>query len=72
MTGSTSGLVLGIDAGNTKTIALIADMSGRVRGWGRAGPSNIYVEPARALKALENAVGAARASAGLSTRRWQP
>ncbi len=66
MSGPTSGLVLGIDAGNTKTIALIADTSGRVLGWGRAGPSNIYVEAPRALSALENAVSAARASAGLN------
>lgn len=61
-----NGLVLGIDAGNTKTIALIADTSGRVLGWGRAGPSNIYAELPRALSALEDAVDAARASAGLN------
>lgn len=60
-----SELVLGIDAGNTKTIALIADTSGTVRGWGRAGRSNIYVQPARALAALETAVARARQSAGL-------
>ncbi|CAM3613612.1 N-acetylglucosamine kinase [Deinococcus frigens] len=60
-----SGLVLGIDAGNTKTIALIADMAGQVLGWGRAGRSNIYVQPARALAALETAVTRARQSAGL-------
>ncbi|CAM4033865.1 N-acetylglucosamine kinase [Deinococcus marmoris] len=60
-----SELVLGIDAGNTKTIALIADLSGQVLGWGRAGRSNIYVQPARALAALATAVARARASAGL-------
>ncbi len=60
-----SELVLGIDAGNTKTIALVADLSGQVLGWGRAGRSNIYVQPARALAALETAVARARASAGL-------
>ncbi|ULH17131.1 hypothetical protein MF271_18545 (plasmid) [Deinococcus sp. KNUC1210] len=60
-----STLVLGIDAGNTKTIALIADTSGTVLGWGRAGSSNIYVQQHRALSALEQAVSAARASAGL-------
>ena len=68
-----SGLVLGIDAGNTKTLALIADTSGSVLGFGRAGPSNIYVEPDRALGALEQAVNqAARTSAGLGARRWPP
>ncbi|WP_291430481.1 N-acetylglucosamine kinase [Deinococcus sp.] len=60
-----NGLVLGIDAGNTKTIALIADTSGTVRGWGRAGRSNIYVQPARALAALETAASQARERAGL-------
>ncbi|CAM3186870.1 ATPase BadF/BadG/BcrA/BcrD type domain-containing protein [Deinococcus saxicola] len=60
-----SNLVLGIDAGNTKTIALIADLSGQVLGWGRAGRSNIYVQSARALAALETAVTRARERAGL-------
>lgn len=59
-------LVLGIDAGNTKTIALIADTSGTVRGYGRAGSSNIYVRPEEALQSLENAVETARTSAGLT------
>lgn len=58
-------LVLGIDAGNTKTIALIADTSGTVRGYGRAGPSNIYVRPDQALRHLEEAVGSAKSNAGL-------
>ncbi|QLG12389.1 hypothetical protein HLB42_05630 [Deinococcus sp. D7000] len=62
------GLVLGIDAGNTKTIALIADTSGAVLGWGRAGRSNIYVQRARALAALQTAVAQARASAGVDDR----
>ncbi|MGY2893875.1 N-acetylglucosamine kinase [Deinococcus sp. UYEF24] len=59
------GLVLGIDAGNTKTIALIADASGTVLGWGRAGAANIYVSKPRATLALEQAVQAARSRAGL-------
>ena len=61
-----AGLVLGIDAGNTKTIALIADTSGTVLGWGRAGGSNIYVSKPRALLALDQAVQAARNRAGLN------
>ena len=60
-------LVLGIDAGNTKTIALIADTTGQVRGWGRAGSSNIYVSEERALAALEEAVLEAKRSAGLGS-----
>ena len=58
-------LVLGIDAGNTKTIALIADASGTVLGWGRAGGSNIYVSKPRALQAIDQAVQTARIRAGL-------
>ena len=58
-------LVLGIDAGNTKTIALIADASGTVLGWGRAGGSNIYVSKGRALQAIDQAVQAACIRAGL-------
>ncbi|WP_425145065.1 N-acetylglucosamine kinase [Deinococcus sp.] len=60
--------VLGIDAGNTKTIALIADSAGTVLGWGRAGSSNIYVSQAEALAALETAVAEAGRSAGLNGR----
>ena len=65
MTAAGPPLVLGIDAGNTKTIALIADTAGTVLGWGRAGGSNIYVSKPRALLALDQAVQAARQSAGL-------
>jgi len=61
-----SDLVLGIDAGNTKTIALIADTSGTVLGWGRAGSSNIYVSKPRAFLALDQAVQAACTRAGLT------
>ena len=58
-------LILGIDAGNTKTIALIADASGTVLGWGRAGGSNIYVSRPRAIAAIDQAVQAARSRVGL-------
>ncbi len=33
-------VVAGVDGGNTKTIAVVADLEGRVRGIGRGGPSN--------------------------------
>ena len=36
--------VLGIDAGGTKTVALLADADGRVIGEGRAGPANLQTE----------------------------
>ena len=36
--------VLGIDAGGTKTIALLADAEGRIIGEGRAGPANLQTE----------------------------
>ena len=57
-------LVLGIDAGNTKTVALVADASGRVLGWGRAGRGNIYVSKRDALAAIDKAALAALAAAG--------
>jgi N-acetylglucosamine kinase-like BadF-type ATPase len=36
--------VLGIDAGGTKTVALLADANGRVAGEGRAGAANLHTE----------------------------
>jgi N-acetylglucosamine kinase-like BadF-type ATPase len=59
------GLFLGVDAGGTKTVALLADGSGRVVGSGRAGPCNIYDSVALGLKALDAAVGAALETAGV-------
>lgn len=35
-------LVLGVDAGNSKTVAVVADTDGRVLGFGRAGNGDIY------------------------------
>ncbi|WP_019010752.1 N-acetylglucosamine kinase [Deinococcus aquatilis] len=66
-----TNLVLGIDGGNTKTIALIADTSGRVLGWGRAGRCNIYVSRSGSLEALETAVLRASQSAGLGDLEGQ-
>jgi N-acetylglucosamine kinase-like BadF-type ATPase len=40
-----SALVLGVDGGNTKTIALVAAPDGRVVGAGRAGCADIYGAP---------------------------
>lgn len=58
------GLVLGIDAGNTKTVALVVDAAGRVLGWGRGGRGNIYVSKRDALAAIDRAVLGALAMAG--------
>ncbi len=58
------GLFLGVDAGGTKTVALLADRSGRIVGSGRAGPCNIYDSVALGLKALDAAVRAALEGAG--------
>ena len=59
-------LFLGIDAGGTKTVALISDASGRIVGSGRAGPCNIYDAVPKALAALDRAVGEALTSSGAS------
>ena len=55
-------LFLGIDAGGTKTVALLSDASGRIVGSGRAGPCNIYDAVPKALEALDRAVGEALTS----------
>ncbi|GAB4202321.1 MAG: BadF/BadG/BcrA/BcrD ATPase family protein [Roseiflexaceae bacterium] len=59
-----SSYYLGVDAGGTKTYALIADASGRALGWGAAGTANweaVGLEGARAAiaAALEGALSAA-------------
>ncbi|MGQ9778613.1 MAG: N-acetylglucosamine kinase [Bacillota bacterium] len=58
-------LVLGVDGGSTKTEAAVADLDGRVRGFGRAGGSNwetIGVE--EAVRSIRSAVKQALAMAG--------
>lgn len=68
MTLMTTGYVLGLDAGNTKTIALIARTDGQVVGGGRAGCGDIYnnVTPEQAFATMEAAVSGALAEAGLT------
>ncbi len=39
---TTNGLVLGVDGGNTKTIAVVADRTGAVRGVGRGGCTDVH------------------------------
>lgn len=62
-------LFLGIDAGGTKTVALLADASGLVIGSGRAGPSNIYASMRSASRALDRAVNGTLVSAGVGLDR---
>jgi N-acetylglucosamine kinase-like BadF-type ATPase len=58
--------VLGVDGGKSKTLCLLADSSGRVRGWGRAGSSDKYFVPLpNALDQIALAAGQALTGAGL-------
>src|SRR5215213_2547894 len=54
-------LVLGVDGGNTKTLALVARNDGVLVGTGRAGCGDIYgaASPAAAIVEIEQAVNAA-------------
>ena len=51
-------LVLGVDGGNTKTLALVAREDGRILGAGRAGCGDIYgaTSPTAAIAEIERAV----------------
>ena len=57
--------VLGVDGGNTKTLALVARDDGVILGTGRAGCSDIYgaTSEAAAIAEIEHAVNAALAEA---------
>ena len=58
--------VLGVDAGNTKTIALVAHLDGRIAGFGRGGCGDIYgaASAEAAFDAVESAVDDALRMAG--------
>ena len=56
---------LGVDSGNSKTVALVARADGRVVGWGRGGGGDIYVSEAEAVAAVTEAVEGALAAAGI-------
>ena len=60
--------VLGVDAGNTKTIALVANTDGEILGYGRSGCGDIYgaMSEAAALAAISEAVNAALVHAGIA------
>ncbi len=60
-------LILGLDGGGSKTLALLADPTGRVLGRGMAGSSNYQnVGAEAAWAALDAAIAAAFADAGLA------
>ena len=66
MTACGLPVVLGVDGGGTKTVAVLSDLSGQVLGYGRAGSCDIYSHP-RAEEEVELAVRRACAKAGLGT-----
>ena len=59
-------LYLGVDAGNSKTVAVIADATGTVRGCGRSGNGDIYgaATEAEAVDHVFSAIGTALEMAG--------
>jgi N-acetylglucosamine kinase-like BadF-type ATPase len=61
-------LLLGVDGGNTKGIALVARPDGTIVGAGRGGCSDIYAvdDPQAALAEIDRAVSSALAAAGAS------
>jgi N-acetylglucosamine kinase-like BadF-type ATPase len=64
---SENDYILGVDGGNTKTMALIARRDGTVVGVGRAGCSDLYTNPVAdvPLAEIERAVAQAGARAGI-------
>lgn len=66
MTETQPSLLLGVDGGNTKTVAVVARPDGTIIGAGRAGRSDIYntADEAAALDEVRHAVNAALEGAG--------
>lgn len=65
---ATESLILGVDGGNTKTIAIVATSSGQILGAGRGGRSDIYNTPTEelALQEIAHAVEQALQQAGVT------
>jgi N-acetylglucosamine kinase-like BadF-type ATPase len=59
--------VLGVDGGNTKTIALVARLDGTIVGQGRGGCADVYggPSPEAALEEITHAVTSALVTAGI-------
>src|SRR5687767_1007943 len=66
-TQGTVNLVLGVDGGNTKTLALVAREDGVILGAGRAGCGDIYgaTSAEAAIAEIEQAVEVALTEAGI-------
>jgi N-acetylglucosamine kinase-like BadF-type ATPase len=62
-------LLLGVDGGNTKTVAVVAAPDGTILGAGRSGRSDIYNTPCEhdAVLEVRQAILAATKAAGVST-----
>jgi len=68
------GCVLGMDGGQSVTVAAVCGLEGRLLGVGRAGPANHVWEPggvARARKAVVQSAARARQAAGLGRVRFE-
>lgn len=63
-----SDVVVGVDGGATKTVALVADASGTVLGAGRSGSSDIHSagDPEEAIDRVADAVRQALGAAGVT------
>jgi N-acetylglucosamine kinase-like BadF-type ATPase len=64
-------LFLGLDAGNSKTVAIVCDECGTVVGRGRSGPGDIYLPSgsAVAVESWRSAITAAVTEAGTNVNR---
>lgn len=62
---------LGVDAGNSKTVALVCDENGAVLGWGRAGVGDIYGAPDEET-ATRNVLAAVDAALAEAARVGRP
>ncbi len=68
------GYVLGLDGGQSVTLAAVCDLQGRLLGLGRAGPANHVWEPggrARARRAVAGSVKRALRAARLGAVRFE-
>lgn len=63
MSGRPPSLYLGVDAGNSKTVAVAADEAGIVRGYGRGGCGDIYGAATESLAVAEVVAAVRRALA---------
>ena len=64
--------VIAVDGGQSHSLAVVADGTGRVLGAGKGGPANHFLEPggeARFRRSMNDCIGAACAAAGVPTQR---